>query len=1260
MEPFLPDAVTIEVKWRGNKHSCKLNLLRAVDMPVASGTLDLPALQQKYINLERDEMLDHEEYGQTLFNFLFPQELRDEFLRLVGEAGERGVRITLTIDPDVPGIHTIPWERMYFPQSNKLFSLATDPSFVFSRLLKTSNPEATPKTRGCLRALLVLANPFPETDPLHFNEALERQKINAAFESYPANVTSVEISKPVTLEAVLTRLEEEEQGFDILYFSGHGFWKPPTQANDQETSQETGEASLIFDKEDGSPDIVALDRFMRRLNRTIEKKRLPRLIFLSACHTAIKENTREALLGFGPRLVEAGCPAVICMQESIEEPVARDFAHKFFSELFKHGCIDLAVNRARAALYEQSNWQWAIPVLFMNTRDGMLFWPNERFQELLSKPYKYLKPFKREDAELFKGRDCEIQSIAQAVSEQKLTVVHGPDGIGLTSLMEAGVCPRLDNGDTLVVVISEYHDLAGEIRSSLLASRLHIYLPFEGSDSPRKVLEDAISSSLRRGVNRIILVLDQFERVLRLPLEQHEPVRNMLVDLLDQLEILRVILVVHDNWRDALELWQEKLPDLIAPRIAVGPLHTDQVVEVINTPLITNRFPVKQIEYSLANSVIPKDLAKQYEEVGRGSVDRQSGENQPVDPGQLQIVCDWLYRETVSRRKAIIEPDLYNDAGRADGILARTMADTIEWDFAAEPGLTREALVSMVGPGMDRWVELNKIAPKQLDRDQVVKILERLVDFELLDSYRTAGATYYAFANQTVQRMAIEMGGNDLRMQYQAEGEIERIWRMWLVAQLRSESLPDPASARQPSLLESRALATVEQLRTLSETSGHLHPDNLRVLLLLRSAVYHDEPEDLWLQWLSTASDVLSMLRALETDPSLSQPVRYEDAAVKQAVLLVGLHRLLQRDTLVNRQDEFGPLAWSAVTNPQRTSRRISALALSYAFPAEFASRLEKALDAWESLPGRDALPAWRRAEVRGNLLDSGVTLAKGEGKGSGEGFWTWAWRFGRRMSRHGRRLTAMVVGSALGAGLTLGGWYFLLNLLAWNNLTGPSLPLYAFLGAMLGAVTALGAGLAEPMLLEDSREPELHPPQWRRPLRYAWLPDGLGAVLAALAFGITHALLVVVVSFPQGPQWHMIPMGFIAGLGISLGLYSQPRVGLKLGWRGWLPRLAAATLLVAATQFAPCLAGTDWTGTNFTYSAAKFQSLYMQYDWINPFFAENACRSGFGLQGLLSILNAAVVSALLTFSCAFGTYTALRKLKEWRRREKDDPGGGK
>ena len=370
-----------------------------------------------------------------------------------------------------------------------------------------------------------------------------------------------------------------------------------------------------------------------------------------------------------------------------------------------------------------------------------------------------------------------------------------------------------------------------------MTSRLHIYLPAKDYLSPRQVLDDATGICLRRGANRLVLVLDQFERALALPAERQAQVRDMLVDLLDQAALLRLVIVVHDNWREALEAWQDKLPDLVGSRIPVGPLLTGQVVEVVSTPLVSNRFPVKQFEDSLARKVLPNDLADLYQQAGHGASSLLAGENQPVDPAQLQIVCDWLYRETLANEKTVIEPGLYTKAGRADGILARSMADTLEWDFAEEHAPTREVLVSMAGLDKERWVDVTQIAPKNPDREQVLRILARLVDFELLDCYRSGGITCYAFANQSVQHLAMEMGGSELQRQYQAEGEIERIWRMWWVAQLRRETSSPEAPTGQYLPSESYSLATSEQLRMLNESAEHLHPDSLRILLLLRRAL---------------------------------------------------------------------------------------------------------------------------------------------------------------------------------------------------------------------------------------------------------------------------------------------------------------------------------------------------------------------------------------------------------------------------------------
>ncbi|MEV0159921.1 nSTAND1 domain-containing NTPase [Nonomuraea fuscirosea] len=55
-----------------------------------------------------------------------------------------------------------------------------------------------------------------------------------------------------------------------------------------------------------------------------------------------------------------------------------------------------------------------------------------------------LQPFRREDVARFHGRDDEIRELTERWQNHRLTVLHGPPGVGKTSLVAAGVLPRLD------------------------------------------------------------------------------------------------------------------------------------------------------------------------------------------------------------------------------------------------------------------------------------------------------------------------------------------------------------------------------------------------------------------------------------------------------------------------------------------------------------------------------------------------------------------------------------------------------------------------------------------------------------------------------------------------------------------------------------------------------------------------------------------------------------------------------------------------
>ncbi|MEU9271747.1 trypsin-like peptidase domain-containing protein [Streptomyces sp. NPDC048251] len=58
-------------------------------------------------------------------------------------------------------------------------------------------------------------------------------------------------------------------------------------------------------------------------------------------------------------------------------------------------------------------------------------------------PFKGLAAFMEDDAEFFHGRDSEIARLAAAVRRRPVTLVAGPSGGGKSSLVRAGVLPRL-------------------------------------------------------------------------------------------------------------------------------------------------------------------------------------------------------------------------------------------------------------------------------------------------------------------------------------------------------------------------------------------------------------------------------------------------------------------------------------------------------------------------------------------------------------------------------------------------------------------------------------------------------------------------------------------------------------------------------------------------------------------------------------------------------------------------------------------------
>lgn len=73
--------------------------------------------------------------------------------------------------------------------------------------------------------------------------------------------------------------------------------------------------------------------------------------------------------------------------------------------------------------------------------------------ELLPSPYRGLEPFDEEHAEYFFGRAPEIERLVAAAGANPIVVVAGPSGSGKSSLVKAGLLPRLRGEGTPVAQV---------------------------------------------------------------------------------------------------------------------------------------------------------------------------------------------------------------------------------------------------------------------------------------------------------------------------------------------------------------------------------------------------------------------------------------------------------------------------------------------------------------------------------------------------------------------------------------------------------------------------------------------------------------------------------------------------------------------------------------------------------------------------------------------------------------------------------------
>ena len=348
--------------------SCRLDYRNNNALPVA--TRDTATFNFQELNRLIDERR-LTEYGHVLVTTLFAGAERNverEYERAYELAqGDSCIRLRLMIDDDCPELHNCLWETMADPLSTGNELISTSPKIYFSRVLRHGKPhQFVLRDRSRVRALVMIADPIAKgsdqwTDKIDVN--LERERALAAVGGLnPIILASVPETPGNASLMTLTR-ELESNSYDLLYIVCHGTY-----------NELIPDTVLRFEGADGHVDFVTGNAFVTTFERLSNP---PTIVILCSCDTAGPgaQRSESLLAALGPRLAQAGVPAVIAMQGKLATDTARLFFPKLFGELLNEGVVDRAMALARAEIREQPDFY--VPVLYHRLRAGRIWYAGD-------------------------------------------------------------------------------------------------------------------------------------------------------------------------------------------------------------------------------------------------------------------------------------------------------------------------------------------------------------------------------------------------------------------------------------------------------------------------------------------------------------------------------------------------------------------------------------------------------------------------------------------------------------------------------------------------------------------------------------------------------------------------------------------------------------------------------------------------------------------------------------------------------------------
>ncbi|MCY3714133.1 MAG: winged helix-turn-helix domain-containing protein [Gemmatimonadetes bacterium] len=349
-----------------------------------------------------------------------------------------------------------------------------------------------------------------------------------------------------------------------------------------------------------------------------------------------------------------------------------------------------------------------------------------------TRPYKFLDYYTENDQGLFFGREEEIENICSRILARRSFLLYGRSGVGKSSILRAGVIPRLQDQGHLTCIIRSFTDPLQHMQR--MVRRLVTESGVGGFDPDGVSLQELLHRNWSGPASRIVVMLDQFEEFFLL---LDEPGREAFVDELavimeDDALPLQFVFVMREDMLAEMSRLKPAVPEIFHHEYRLSRLTSEQAAQAITGPAwrVGCRY-----EDALVDRLL-EDLS----------------DEDTVDPPHLQIVCDTLYDQRDT--KNMITESAYDQLGGASRILADYLARVLRRFSAADLSVVQQVLLALIS-AEERLIVVREAdlaariqAGDRYDADTLGTLLGELVDARIVRRRNQEGEGWLELAHE--------------------------------------------------------------------------------------------------------------------------------------------------------------------------------------------------------------------------------------------------------------------------------------------------------------------------------------------------------------------------------------------------------------------------------------------------------------------------------------------------------------------------------